>query len=134
MYVVSDAMTRDPVTVAPNDSLEHARTLMRLGRIRHLPVLEGGRLAGLVSQRDVLHRTASTVREVMVEQPLTTAPSHPLQKAARLMLQHKIGCLPVATADGRLLGIITETDFVRFAADMAAEFDRLEALVSRTAP
>jgi CBS domain-containing protein len=131
MYCVSDAMSHDPVTVGPNDSLEHARTLMRLGRIRHLPVLDDGRLVGLVSQRDLIGSSRRFVREVMVEKPLTTAASHPLRKAARLMVQNKIGCLPVAAADGRLLGIITEADFVRFAADMAEELDRLEAMVSR---
>jgi CBS domain-containing protein len=131
MYRVSDTMTRDPVTVTPNDTLEHARTLMRLGRIRHLPVVDAGVLKGLISQRDVLYARASKVAEVMVREPLTTVPSHPLRKAARLMFQKKIGCLPVVSADGRLLGIITEADFVRFAADVATELDRVEAIAAQ---
>jgi CBS domain-containing protein len=133
MYRVSDAMTRDPVTVTPNDTLEHARTLMRLGRIRHLPVVNGSVLEGIVSQRDVLHARAKRVADVMVTQPLTTAPSHPLSKAARVMYWQKVGCLPVVSTDSRLLGIITEADFVRFAADMASEFDRLEAIATQVA-
>jgi len=64
----------------------------------------------------------------MVTQPLTAAPGHLLRKAARTMYQQKIGCLPVVAADFKLLGIITESDFVRFAADMATELDRIEAM------
>jgi CBS domain-containing protein len=131
MYCVSDAMTRDPVTVAPSDTLEHARTLMRLGRIRHLPVVADGKLVGLLSSREVNPRNGTHVRDVMVMEPLTTAPSHLLRKAARTMYQQKIGCLPVVAADLKLLGIITESDFVRFAADMATELDRIEALAER---
>ncbi len=128
MYCVSDAMTRDPVTVTPSDTLDHARTLMRLGRIRHLPVARDGVLLGLVSQRDVLYATALRVSEVMVKEPLTTTPAFPLRKAAREMYQKKIGCLPVVGPDKKLLGIITESDFVRFAADMASEMDHMEAM------
>ena len=126
-------MTRDVVTLDRNDKLLVADDLMRLGRIRHLPVVdEEGRLAGIVSQRDLFHsglikalgygthaqRQALdmvVVKEAMRSEVVTTTPDTPLREAARLMLERKIGCL-VVLDDSRLAGILTESDFVRLAA------------------
>lgn len=130
---VREVMTRDVVTLDRNDRLLVADDLMRLGRIRHLPVVdEEGRLAGIVSQRDLFHsglikalgygvhaqRQALdmvVVKEAMRSEVVTTTPDAPLRDAARLMLERKIGCLVVL--DGQqIAGILTESDFVKLAA------------------
>ena len=124
---VRDVMTREVATLNREDELGLAGEIMRLGRIRHLPVVEkeGGALVGVLSQRDLfraaLARCADpacrselktvAVREVMTPAPTTTAPEAPLKAAASVMLQQKIGCLPVLEA-GKLVGILTESDFV----------------------
>ncbi len=131
--LVRDAMTRDVVTLDRNDKLLVADDLMRLGRIRHLPVVnEDGELAGIVSQRDLFHsglikalgygthaqRQALdmvVVKEAMRNQVLTTTPETPLREAAQVMLERKIGCLVVLDG-GRIAGILTESDFVKMAA------------------
>src|SRR5689334_15043186 len=126
-------MTRDVVTLDRNDKLLVADDLMRLGRIRHLPVVdEEGRLAGIVSQRDLFHsglikalgygshaqRQALdmvVVKEAMRSEVVQTTPDTPLRDAARVMLERKIGCLVVL--DGvQIAGILTESDFVKLAA------------------
>lgn len=131
---VRDVMTRDVVTLERNDKLLVADDLMRLGRIRHLPVVdEDGRLAGIVSQRDLFHsgliralgygshaqRQALdmvVVKEAMRTEVVTTTPDTPLRDAARLMLEQKIGCL-VVLDEQRIAGILTESDFVKLVAD-----------------
>jgi CBS domain-containing protein len=103
---------------------------MRLGRIRHLPVLDDeGALVGIVSQRDLFRGALARalgygahaqqkllgqllVKEVMTNDPVAVAPDAPLADAARLMLERKIGALPVVE-NGRLVGILTESDFVK---------------------
>jgi len=130
---VRDVMTAEVTTLQRNDKLTLADDIMRLGRIRHLPVLdENGRLAGIVSQRDLFHGALAkvlgygghaqrqlmdtlVVKEVMTSEVITTTPDTPLAEAARLLVERKIGCLPVVEA-GRLVGIITEGDFVALAA------------------
>jgi CBS domain-containing membrane protein len=105
---------------------------MRLGRIRHLPVLEeDGSLAGIVSQRDLFHSALlralgygthardraledSLVKEAMKTEVVTTTPEIPLRDAASVMLERKIGCL-VVLVERRIVGILTEADFVRLA-------------------
>jgi CBS domain-containing protein len=132
--LVRDVMTRDVVTLGRNDKLLVADDLMRLGRIRHLPVVdETGELAGIVSQRDLFHsglikalgygthaqRQALdmvVVKEAMRTQVVTTGPETPLRDAAKVMLEKKIGCL-VVLDEGRIAGILTESDFVKLVAD-----------------
>ncbi len=128
---VRDVMTREVATLNRDDEIGLAGEIMSLGRIRHLPVVEreGGALVGVLSQRDLfraaLVRCADpawrgelkplVVREVMTPAPTSTAPDAPLKLAAGLMLQQKIGCLPVLEA-GKLVGILTESDFVALVA------------------
>lgn len=133
MPTVETLMSRDVVTLQRNDRLTLAENMMQLSRIRHLPVVnERGRLVGIVSQRDLFHsalvralgfgtvakeKTLSSiaVKNVMRDEVVTTTPGTPLRDAARLMLEQKIGCLPVLDGEA-LVGILTEGDFVAAAA------------------
>ena len=131
MISVSDFMTKDLVTVREADDLALAESLLRLGGIRHLPVVRERKLVGILTQRDVLRSGLSgqaparvlPVSEVMTKAPTSVRPGLSLAAAARLMLERKIGCLPVCEDDGTLVGIITEADFVRFAADVVRDMD-----------
>jgi CBS domain-containing membrane protein len=126
---VRDIMTKTVKAVDRNDSLATADDIMRLGRIRHIVVVdEDGALAGVLSQRDLFlggllkalgygtHAKANAlqmlvVKEAMVSDVVTTTPDTPLPRAAASMLARQIGCLPVVEA-GKVVGIITESDFV----------------------
>lgn len=126
---VGDFMTRDLVTVNEEDDLALAESMLRLGGIRHLPVVRRGQLVGLVTHRDLLRSAASQDRrttragDIMTRDIESVRPGTSLVRAARLMLEKKFGCLPVVEDDGRLVGIITEADFVRFAADVVQDLD-----------
>ena len=126
-------MRREFVSVKPDDQLDLVDDIMNLGRVRHLPVLEGDRLAGIVSQRDLLAASLSKlldfdpterrvflrsirVDEVMTRDVVTAGPGMPIGEAARIMLRHRIGCLPVVDpATGAAVGLVTETDLLRAA-------------------
>jgi CBS domain-containing membrane protein len=140
--VVADVMQTEVVSLGVGDRLDLVEDIMRLGRVRHLPVLEDGRLVGLVSNRDLLAASLSKaldfepvqrrsfvrsvqVDEVMTRELLTVEPSTPLREAAALLLERKIGCLPVVKPDGTLVGLLSDSDLVRAAfladADAAVE-------------
>ena len=124
--LVSKRMTRDPVAVSPGQSLAEALRLTREHRIRHLPVVEGGELVGIVSDRDIrlampsplaagdaesTARVSETpVSAIMAREVITIGPWDAVEDAARLLHRHRIGALPVVDAHGRLLGILSETD------------------------
>ena len=127
--LVQDWMTRDLITITRNTLLHDACRLMKESGIRHLPVLEGGKLAGLVTRGDLREASASdaaslsifeqnyllaqlTVGEIMTRNPITVIPSVPIGHAVQVMLDHKISCLPVLD-HGKLVGIITESDIFR---------------------
>jgi acetoin utilization protein AcuB len=129
--LVRDLMTAKPITVDPETPMLEARQRMLEGRIRHLIVVEDDRVVGIVTDRDIRLNLPSpatslsvweinfllaklTVRSVMTASVLMVEPDRPLGEAARLMVEHKIGALPVVDG-GRLVGIITESDFVRAA-------------------
>jgi CBS domain-containing protein len=126
---VGDFMTRELVTLQESDDLALADQMLRLGGIRHLPVVRAGKLVGILTHRDLLRsavvRDAKTTmaQDVMSRDPTAVRPTTSLVHAARTMLEHKYGCLPVCEEDGTLVGIITEADFVRFAADMVQDLD-----------
>ncbi len=139
MIPIAEVMTPDPVTIHPDASLAEAIALMARHRIRHLPVLAAdGRLAGLVTQRDALAATDSRLREpaegidprdipvarVMTRSVVTVDVHEDVRAAARLMEQHRYGCLPVRDGE-RLAGIVTDTDFVAVAINL---IEQLEAL------
>ncbi|WP_243638061.1 CBS and ACT domain-containing protein [Rubrobacter taiwanensis] len=125
MLRVRDSMTRDVATLGPEASVAQAWALCRERRIRHIPIVEGGRLIGLVSDRDL--RDASppraaggeenvfgwaSMREIMTTDLVTIHPLDTIDRAAREIYERKIGCLPVV-ADGELVGIITSSDMMR---------------------
>jgi CBS domain-containing membrane protein len=129
---VRDLMTRGVYAVGVGDDLETIRALMEERGIRHAPVVgEGGILLGLVSQRDLIRSSLNsqalppaamaaamqltTAGEIMTRSVATAAPDQDIRDAARIMLEHKYGCLPVVDGS-RLVGIVTESDFVRFLA------------------
>jgi acetoin utilization protein AcuB len=123
-------MTKHPLTVATDESLSGAHQYMQKQNVRHLPVVDKtGKMVGLVTEDDLLKAEPSEatllsvweihslltkvkVRDVMVKQVITTTEDTPIEEAAHLMLDHKIGCLPVLR-DGKLVGIITESDLFR---------------------
>ena len=133
--LVGDLMTSMVTTVGRNESLKSADDVMRLGRIRHLPVVDDdGALAGIVSQRDLFYSGLlrslgygsharervledSLVKEAMKTEVVSTTPETLLRDAASVMLERKSGCLVVLTA-GKIVGILTEADFVRLAIAM----------------
>jgi CBS domain-containing protein len=130
---VGDLMTREVLTVEQNQKLATADDVMRLGHVRHVLVVdEEGELQGVVSQRDLflggLLRALGfgsrakeqaldnlRVKDAMKTELITTTPDTALESAARIMAEKKLGCLPVLEA-GRLVGILTEGDFVLWAA------------------
>ena len=130
--LVKDVMTKEVATLDRNEKLAVADDVMRLGRIRHLPVIdEDGDLAGIVSQRDLFHSgllralgfgshakdramDLLVLKEAMKTEVVTVAPSAPLTEAAQTMLERRIGCLVVVEGK-KIVGIITESDFVKLA-------------------
>lgn len=132
--LVQDLMISDVWTLAPGDTLAALLELMQQHDIRHVPIVEGeSELVGLVTHRDVVRGAVSSkddlpmnVREdilahrpvdsVMVTDPFTVEPTDSVEDAAHLMLENKLGCLPVVEG-ARLVGIVTESDFVRYVAE-----------------
>jgi len=128
--LVKDRMTPNPVTITPEVSFTEAFRILRENKIRHLPVVDKkGKLIGIVAQTDLLHASPSSattlsvfevnyllanlqVREVMSSPPITVPEDAPLEEAARVMVENKIGCLPVMR-NGELVGLITETDIFK---------------------
>jgi CBS domain-containing protein len=126
---VADVMTRDVRTLRPNDKLSAADELMQVGRFRHVVVVDDdGEVAGVVSQRDIFFNALAwslgqgrvghdkalasiAVKEVMHGSVVTVRPDQPLGEASAAMIERKIGCVPVVD-DGRLVGIVTEGDFL----------------------
>jgi acetoin utilization protein AcuB len=123
-----DWMAFEPVTVTPETTVREARKLMRLRGVRHLPVVEGGRVVGMLSDRDVritdAHLdeisepgdVAHVAGEERAVQDVMSAPVHVIdehgtvEEAARMMLSRRISAVPVVTTEGRLAGILTTTD------------------------
>ena len=128
--LVRSYMSQPPILVAPDTSISDALKTMRDRQIRRLPVVDGvGHLIGIVSDRDLLHAEPSpatslsvweityllarlTVQEVMTREVVTVHPDTPVEDAAQLMCERKIGGLPVVDGD-RVVGVITETDVFR---------------------
>jgi CBS domain-containing protein len=125
---VRDIMVKEVATLDVNDELSLANDIMRLGRIRHLPVVEGQRLVGIISERDLFRRSLAQalgyeskatrdlmktlrIKDIMMPAVVTVSPDTAICDAVRLMVDQKIGCLPVVENEG-LVGLITETDIL----------------------
>jgi CBS domain-containing membrane protein len=136
---VRDIMTPVVEVLQVGDTLDLASRLMRLGRIRHLPVVDGlQQLVGLITHRKILsawvshgdpsrERPRDIAREIPVEmvmesEVITTWPGAPASEVAGLMEKHKIGCVPVLD-EGKVVGIVTEADFVKLARQFFARED-----------
>lgn len=140
MFSIDAIMTTGLITIAPSSSLADARSLMHEHRIHHLPVVEeDNHLVGLLTLTDVLaatdsrlrnddsriHATDICIREVMVTDIVTVDERASLRQAALFLEQHKIGCLPVVE-DSKLIGIITDTDFVAVAINLLEQLEENE--------
>lgn len=129
---VRQIMQQKLVTISAQESLSTVEDIMRLGQVRHMPVVSGGKLVGVVSERDLLrislsslssHRSderkaflyAIEIERVMSQPPIVIAPEASVTQAARTMAEAKIGCLPVIAGE-ELVGIVTETDVLRWVA------------------
>ncbi len=127
--IVAKRMVRNPICVDENDSMRKAMDLLKNREIRHLCVVKDGeKVVGVVSERDIKQASPSSatsleireiyylldrikVRQIMTRRPYTISPSAPIEEAALILREKKIGCLPVVE-DGRLVGILTETDIL----------------------
>jgi CBS domain-containing protein len=126
---VSQMMTTDVVSVEETDYLSNLLESLQALRFRHLPVTDGNRLVGLLTERDLLRLSTSNllphrkqqdhalferfrVRDVMQRDVLTVAPETPVTAAGQLLLDQQLGCLPVVNAANDLVGIVTSSDFV----------------------
>ncbi len=140
MFDLDAIMTSDVITVPLSASLAEARSLMHENRFRHLPVVnDGGDFVGLLSQTDVLAATDSILRDtenrlrardipiedVMIRNVATVDEHASLRRAALFLEEHHIGCLPVVT-ENKLVGIITDTDFVAIAINLLEQLEERE--------
>lgn len=133
MYV-SDWMTKKVYTVGPDDYLSDAITLMREKGIKHLPVVKGGKVKGIISDRDIKEYSPSKatsldiyelhyllakakIKELMTAKVVTTAPDMPVEEAAMVLLDRNIDCLPVLDG-GSLVGIISDRDIFHALVDI----------------
>lgn len=130
MLTVNDLMTAVPDTVTPQTSLRTVLRIMKTGGYRQIPVLEKGKLVGIITDRDIrltmnspfiLHEHAQdeelllnvTVESCMTPKPVTVTPDTPAYRAAEMLSMYKFGALPVVE-EGTLIGIITTTDFLNY--------------------
>jgi acetoin utilization protein AcuB len=127
--LVKDWMSQDPVVISPDTTVPEAHKVLKDNNVRRLPVIEGGKLVGIVTRGDVREAGPSdatslsiyelnyllaklTVREIMSKKPITVDPDTSLHDVAKIMLENKIGGLPVVR-DHKVVGIITESDVFR---------------------
>jgi CBS domain-containing membrane protein len=144
MLKVETVMSTDLITLNEDETLDLVEQVMRLGRVRHLPVTRGSELVGLVTHRDLLRASISAladigederqemmsrvqVRDIMNVDVKTVTPELPLMQAAAILLQNRYGCLPVVNSRGVLDGILTEADFLRYSMVLLKKIEDLEA-------
>jgi CBS domain-containing membrane protein len=133
--IVREIMMGSPVTLGPDDTLDLANDVISLGRIRHIPVVEDGKLVGLVSERNLMGAAANhifglkqksrsallksvLIKDIMKKRIVTMEPETPIKEAARMMAEKKIGCVPVVS-EGSLVGLVTTTDILRYVEGLA---------------
>ena len=133
--VAREIMMGSPVSLKPDDNLDLANNVIALGRIRHIPVVQDGRLVGMITERDLIGAAANKIfglkqasksallktvriKDVMKKRVVTVAPDTPIKDTVHLMAEKKIGCVPVV-ADGALVGLVTTTDVLRYVESLA---------------
>lgn len=128
--LVKDVMKTQLVTLNADSKLGFAEDIMYLGRIRHLPVVRGDCLVGILTQRDLYKASLTSmltnwkenkefldsiqVSEVMTKNVTTVSPDATVEDAAQIMIDKKVGCLPVVKDKNKLVGLITETDVLQY--------------------
>jgi CBS domain-containing protein len=145
---VHEIMSRSVAVLREEENLFAAEQGMKSFNFRHIPVVEGDKLVGLVTERDLLRASTSAlhedhdllddslkrnffVREIMVTTVRTVRPDTTLVDALELMCRCKLGCLPVTTLDGTLVGIVTRSDFLNVTLELfKGERSRFEAMRS----
>ena len=121
---VGELMSTALICVRDSDSIGVAEAQMKLGAIRHVPVVDAKQnLVGILSAGDVLlalarGRKSVRVGETMTRNPVTVTPDTPVHEAIELLLEHRFGSLPVLGTDGHLMGIVTDTDFLAAAREL----------------
>jgi CBS domain-containing protein len=116
--LAGEIMTHEVVSVAPSETNEAVRELFQQNRFHHLPIVDQDkRVVGIISDRDLLRsiidRQAAPLSELMVKKVLTALPETPIHDLASTLFHEKIGCIPITSADGKLVGIITRSDLLR---------------------
>ena len=131
MMSINEIMTANPITLGQNATLEEAGLLMREHRIRHVPIVgENKELLGLITQRDLLavssaEADGNAVTEIMRRKVYTVSEESDMRSAALMMQEYKIGALPVLQ-DKKLVGIITDSDYVALAINLLEQLDEFE--------
>ncbi|MFK5891750.1 MAG: CBS domain-containing protein [Pseudomonadota bacterium] len=132
-------MTDNVIALSPDDNLSKASELMSSKKIRHIPIVnENQNLVGLITQHDVLKAATSCldassnnadknvpVSRIMITKVRTISPNERLKAAGLIMEKYKYGCIPVLSND-KLIGIITDTDFVGVAINLIEQMDYME--------
>jgi len=131
-------MNRKVVTISAEERLSTVEDIMTLGGVRHIPVVRSGDLVGVVTERDLLRASLSSlnanaadtrraflhaieIARVMSAPPIVIRPEASVRQAARLMAERKIGCLPVTDESDAFVGLVTETDVLRHFAGLAPQ-------------
>lgn len=142
---VRDVMSTDLITLNEDETLDLVEQVMRLGRVRHLPVTRGTEMVGLVTHRDLLRASISAladigederqeilsrvqVSDIMNVDVRTVDPETALVQAAATLLENRFGCLPVVNDRGLLEGILTEADFLRFSMVAIKRLEEIDGL------
>jgi CBS domain-containing protein len=135
MITIKELMTTNPYSLRPDNTLEDARQLMTEKNIRHIPITaEDGILQGLITQRDVLEAThaeptrthmATPLQKLMIQDVSVIYPDSSMRQAGLFLQRHKYGCLPVVE-DDKLVGIITDSDFITVAINLIEQIEITE--------
>ncbi len=127
---IRDVMTKNPITIDSETLVVDAQRIMKENNIRRLPIVDKGKLVGIVTKHDLLEASPSPatslsihelnyllskmkVKEIMRKNPITISPDTPFEEALRIGQEKKVGAFPVLE-NGKLVGIVTESDIVRF--------------------
>lgn len=140
MHTAADIMTKDLVTLPFNATLKDAHSLTRDKGIRHLPIMDGEQFVGMLTQKRMIatvinllatyganalerREGQSPVSELVETDCATVTPDTPLLAVTDFFLKHRHGCLPVVSDGGKLVGILTSSDFVRLCRNLLAAMD-----------